>query len=109
MNFSESIARFAGQAPGTDSFLDIKNAMQLLIQQDPAHASGYFLIYGFARAYVLLYEDQGIAPEFAQAAKQQLLSYMQRLEQAFSTNDAGAQLEALNWIVNDYHQSDKIF
>ncbi|MBX6318589.1 hypothetical protein [Pigmentiphaga sp.] len=109
MNFTELIQRFAAQAPGTDSFLKVKEGSLALITSDSEHAAAYFLIYGFARSYVLLYEDQPIEPAFAETAKTQLLSYMNRLDEAFKTGTAEALVAAMNWIVLDYGRSGKIF
>lgn len=109
MNFTELIQRFAAQAPGTDSFLKVKEGSLALIISDSEHAAAYFLIYGFARSYVLLYEDQPIEPAFAETAKTQLLSYMNRLDEAFKTGTAEALVAAMNWIVLDYGRSGKIF
>lgn len=58
---------------------------------------------------MLLYEDQGIAPAFAETAKTQLLSYMNRLDEAFRSGTAQDLVAALNWIVLDYGRSGKIF
>ncbi len=109
MNFTDLIQRFADQAPGTDNFLKVKEGAQALISSDSEHASAYFLIYGFARSYVLLYEDQGIDPAFAETAKTQLLDYMNRLNAAFKTGAATDLISTLNWIVLDYGRSGKIF
>ncbi|GAA4339119.1 hypothetical protein GCM10023144_36990 [Pigmentiphaga soli] len=109
MNFTDLIQRFAAQNPGTDSFLKVKEGTLALISSDAEHAGPYFLIYGFARSYVLLYEDQAIEPAFAEAAKKQLLQYMTRLEDAFRSGSAAEILAAMNWIVIDYGHSGKIF
>lgn len=109
MNFSELIQRFAAQVPGTDSFLKVKEGTLALISSDSEHAGAYFLIYGFARSYVILYEDQGIDPAFAETAKQQLLAYMNRLNDAFASGQAADMVVAQNWIVLDYGRSGKIF
>jgi hypothetical protein len=109
MNFSELIQRFAAQVPGTDSFLKVKEGTLALISSDSEHAGAYFLIYGFARSYVILYEDQGIDPAFAETAKQQLLAYMNRLNDAFASGQAADMVAAQNWIVLDYGRSGKIF
>ncbi len=109
MNFTDLIKRFADQVPGTDSFLKVKEGALALISSDSDHAGAYFLIYGFARSYVLLYEDQGIDPAFAETAKTQLLSYMNRLNDAFKSGSPADVVAALNWIVLDYGRSGKIF
>lgn len=109
MNFPDLIQRFTAQAPGTDSFLEVKEGALALVSSDSRHAAAYFLVYGFARSYVLLYEDQGIAPAFAETAKTQLLSYMTRLDAAFATGAAQDLVDAMNWIVLDYGHSGKIF
>ncbi|VCU68937.1 hypothetical protein PIGHUM_00996 [Pigmentiphaga humi] len=109
MNFNDLIQRFAAQAPGTDSFLKVKEGALALVSSDSRHAAAYFLIYGFARSYVILYEDQGIDPAFAETAKSQLLSYMTRLQEAFKSDAPADIVDAMNWIVLDYGLSGKIF
>jgi hypothetical protein len=109
MNFDELIRQFTALPPGTDNFLKVKDEMILLTEADPGHAAAYFLVYGFARSYVLLYEDQGISPEFAATAKTQLLGYMNRLAEAFHAGEAQDLIDAMNWIVLDYNKSGKIF
>lgn len=108
MDFKTITAQFARSVPGTDAFLKVKEQSLALLADDPSHASAYFLIYVFARSYVILHDDEGITTEVANAAQQQLLGYMREIEQAL---DAGAQglLDAMNRIVVDYDGRRQLF
>lgn len=67
------------------------------------------MIYGFAKNYVLLYEDQAITAEFAAKAKNQLLGYMQQLDTAIQTQDRATILNHLDQVTAHYMQSSRIF
>lgn len=68
-----------------------------------------YLIYGFARSYVILYEDEAVTTDFAQASKEMLVNYMNRLNEALSTQDDHLILNTLNQVSNDYMQGSRIF
>lgn len=67
MTLETTLQQFQDSLPGTDAFVTVKNATRELIDTDPAHAAAYFLLYGFARSYVLLYEDQAVTMDFARS------------------------------------------
>ena len=69
----------------------------------------YSYIYGFAKNYVLLYEDEAVTSHFAQSAKQQLIDYMMILDEALQEQNAQAILQTLNSISNQYMKSSRIF
>lgn len=104
MNFSQVADQFAASAPGTDAFLIVKEQMRSLIASDPSRAAAYFLVYGFARSYVILHDDEDITVEFALAAKTRLLKYMRQIETAIP-QDEKALLQAMSSIVVDYDSS----
>ncbi|MFZ2289944.1 MAG: hypothetical protein WAV92_09775, partial [Halopseudomonas yangmingensis] len=68
-----------------------------------------FLIYGFAKNYVLLYEDQAVTADFSNTAKTQLLTYMQQLNAALETQNKALILKRLNQVTQDYMLSSRIF
>lgn len=109
MNFSDITLAFAESIPGTDAFERIKNQTRALIDQDPPNACAYYLIYGFARSYVLLYEDQAVSPDFADGAKAQLLSYLRRIEESLVADDPNDMLATLSGIVSHYVNSKRVF
>lgn len=109
MTFSDAVHTFSTSLPGTDAYAKLRQAMQILIKTDPAHAVVYFLIFGFARTYVMLYEDQEVSPEFAESNQKTMLSYLLTLEQALVQNEPALLYIALNDVVNCYEQSNKIF
>lgn len=109
MTFSEVVKTFASSLPGTDTYVKLRQAMQKLIQVDPSNASVYFLIFGFARTYVMLYEDQEVSPQFAEDNQKLMLSYLNILEGALKQGDASNLYNALNRVVNEYENSKKVF
>jgi hypothetical protein len=108
MNFSDLTNTFDASAPGTDAFLEVKRGMLALIGDDPDRATAYFLIYGFARSYVILHDDEPIAPGFAHASKNQLLAYMRTVDAALDRG-AEALLAASRDIIKHYLDSGKPF
>lgn len=109
MTFSEVVATFAKSLPGTDTYVKLRTAMRKLIQEDPHNASVYFLIFGFARTYVMLYEDQEVSPQFAEDNQKLMLSYLTILDEALNRGDAANLYQALNRVVNEYENSKKVF
>jgi len=109
MAFSEVITTFATSLPGTDTYVKLRQAMQQLIQEDPSNAAIYFLIFGFARTYVMLYEDQEVSPQFAEDNQKLMLSYLNILDNALKTGDDASLYNALNRVVNEYENSKKVF
>ena len=70
MKFQFIFENFKALPNGTDAFKQLK----ILCEQEIGNNnnldnSALFLIYGFAKNYVLLYEDQEVTPEFAKKAK----------------------------------------
>ncbi|WP_427307226.1 hypothetical protein [Cupriavidus sp. H39] len=108
MDFKTVTEQFANSVPGTDAFLTVKQQSQALISADPRHAAAYFLIYGFARSYVILHDDEGITTEVANAAQAQLLGYMRAIEQSLDGGDP-ALVAAMNQIVLDYDGRRQLF
>ena len=109
MTFSEVTKIFATSLPGTDSYVKLRKAMRTLIQEDPSNASVYFLIFGFARTYVMLYEDQEVSPQFAEDNQKLMLSYLNILDEALQKRNAESIYQALNKVVNEYENSKKVF
>lgn len=109
MTFSAVVSTFANSLPGTDTYVKLRKAMQQLIQEDPANASIYFLVFGFARTYVMLYEDQEVSPQFAEDNQKLMLSYLNILDEALKKGDAESLYNALNRVVNEYENSKKVF
>lgn len=109
MTFSEVVNTFASSLPGTDSYVKLRQAMRKLIKEDPSNAAVYFLIFGFARTYVMLYEDQEVTPKFAEDNQKLMLSYLKILEDALKQQDAANLYHALNRVVTEYENSKKVF
>lgn len=108
MHLKQIADAFEAAAPGTDAFLAVKDGTRALIARDPDHASAYYLLYGFARSYVLLHEDEGISPEFAEAARHQLLGYLRRIEAAVPLGPA-VLLDVMNGVVRDHEAAPQAF
>lgn len=109
MAFSDVVSTFARSLPGTDTYVKLRQAMQKLIQEDPSNAAAYFLVFGFARTYVMLYEDQEVSPQFAEDNQKLMLSYLNILDEALKKGDALSLYNALNRVVNEYENSKKVF
>ncbi|CAG2151803.1 hypothetical protein LMG31506_04503 [Cupriavidus yeoncheonensis] len=107
MDFKAVTTEFAHSVPGTDAFLEVKRKSLALMSTDPDNAAAYFLIYGFARSYVILHDDEGITTDVATAAQTQLLGYMQAIAQVLGKG--GVLLEAMNRIVLDYDGRRQLF
>jgi hypothetical protein len=101
MSFKDIAARFEHAESGTDSFKTLfRDAFQLM-KSDPPNAGLYFVIGIAAQAYVRKYEDQGVAPEFADQAKVILVGYNARIVEALSA-DAAMRLRLLGEVAIDY-------
>lgn len=109
MKFSEVVESFSTSLPGTDTYVKLRQSMQTLVREDPANSSIYFLIFGFARTYVMLYEDQEISPQFAEENKKVMFSYLRILDEALKKKNENSAYNALNQVVNNYENSKKIF
>ena len=108
MNFSQLTEQFSASLPGTDAYVKVKETLRSLMKSDPQHAAAYFIIFGFARSYVILHDDEGLSIEFAESAKQQLLGYMHKVETAL-TQDTATLLQAMNEVVLDYEGKRDFF
>jgi hypothetical protein len=111
MNFQTILLNFKNQSTGTDAFKDLKNACEQSLKksQNTKEKAAIYLIYGFARSYVLLYEDEAVTTEFSHASKTELISYMERLNQALLSHEDSAILNALNQVSDDYIKSSRVF
>ena len=111
MNFQTILLNFKNQSTGTDAFQNLKNACEQSLKesQNTKEKAAIYLIYGFARSYVLLYEDEAVTTEFSHTSKTKLISYMERLNQALSSHEDSAILNALNQVSDDYIKSSRVF
>jgi hypothetical protein len=111
MKFQFIFENFKALSNGTDAFKQLKILCEKEIGNDDNNldSSALFFIYGFARNYVLLYEDQEVNPEFAKKAKNQLIDYMSELNTALITQDSNLILDTLNNISKKYFKSSRIF
>jgi len=111
MIFPALLEQFQNLPFGTDAFkqLKINCEYQIIHGESNFEKSAVFLIYGFAKNYVLLYEDQAITAEFAANAKAQLLGYIQQLNTAIQTQNSATLLDTLNQVTAHYMQSSRIF
>ncbi|OTU31602.1 hypothetical protein [Acinetobacter baumannii] len=111
MNFQTILSSFKNQSTGTDAFKNLKSACEhhLKHSSDLNEKAVIYLIYGFARSYVILYEDEAVTTDFAQASKEMLVNYMNRLNEALSTQDDHIILKTLNQVSNDYMQGSRLF
>ena len=108
MHLDHIISEFRNQPPGTDAYQNLKDQVLQLTGNDPSNATAYFLIFGFARSYVLLYEEEAVTVDTAHAAKAQMLDYLERIHKALGL-PAETRLQVLNDITTHYLNSARIF
>ncbi|ATZ65476.1 hypothetical protein [Acinetobacter bereziniae] len=111
MTFSAILEQFQNLPFGTDAFkqLKINCEDQILDCESDFEKTALFIIYGFAKNYVLLYEDQAITAEFATKAKSQLLDYMHQFNSALRSNNSQQIMQSYNQVSNHYMHSSRIF
>jgi len=111
MNFQTILSSFKNQSTGTDAFKNLKNACEQSLKQssDLNENAATYLIYGFARSYVILYEDEAVTSEFARTSKEILINYMNCLNETLLTQDNSRILSALNQVSHDYMQGSRVF
>nr|WP_174507157.1 hypothetical protein [Acinetobacter sp. Marseille-Q1620] len=111
MTFQNILNKFETLSSGTDAFKQLKIDCEHQILKDPSSLenTALYIIYGFAKTYVLLYEDQAVSTDFSSTAKAQLLEYMHRLNDAFLTQQSENILLTLNEISTHYLKSDRVF
>ncbi len=111
MNFQTILLSFQNQSTGTDAFKDLKNACEQSLKesQNTKEKAAVYLIYGFARTYVILYEDEAVTSEFANTSKSKLIDYMECLNEALLNQNDSAILDALNQVSDDYIKSSRVF
>jgi hypothetical protein len=109
MSLTNVLQEFSACPPGTDAYKEVKARCLALAKTDPANAAAYFLVFGFARSYVLLFEEEAVPPELADRAKKQLVRYLEILASGIADGTADAKLSSLNAVVLDYLQSERIF
>lgn len=101
MTFGDAVEKFECSESGTDSFKFLHRALLKLMQTDPANAAAYYILGTAAHNYVSRYEDQGVDPATADAAKASLLDLCKRF---IAVADAASQekFSVLSSIANDY-------
>lgn len=111
MNFQTILLSFKNQSTGTDAFKDLKNACEQSLKEskNTKEKAAVYLIYGFARSYVILYEDEAVTTEFANVSKTTLIGYMECLNKALLSQDDSAILNALNQVTDNYIKSSRVF
>jgi hypothetical protein len=109
MSLKNVLQTFRSHSPGTDAYKEVKASCLNLARTDADNATAYFLVFGFARSYVLLFEEEAVPPDLAHRAQDQLAKYMELLCEGIVAGTAEARLSSLNAVVLDYLQSDRIF
>ncbi len=110
MNFIAVCNEFQKSLDGTDSYVELRDKMQSLMQSDSKSNAIYFIIHGFAHNYVQLYADQAVSTEFASKAKRVMQGYLDIAQAAFSGQyDPEVCWKVVNEIVNAYICSEQIF
>lgn len=101
MTFMDAVEIFECSESGTDTFKYLHQALLKLMQTDPANAAAYYILGAAAHNYVSRYEDQGVEPATADAAKASLLDLCKRF---IAVSDASSEekFSTLNSIAIDY-------
>ena len=108
MTFKEITQRFAQSESGSDSFKQFyKDAFELM-KRDPANAGLYFVVGIAAQTYVIKYEDQAVAPEFADRIKATMEGFNARLLEALDMSPAD-RLQVLGEVAVDYEWNEDAF
>lgn len=108
MTFKEITQRFAQSESGSDSFKQFyKDAFELM-KRDPDNAGLYFVVGIAAQTYVIKYEDQAVAPDFADRIKATLEGFNSRLLQALDMAPAD-RLRVLGEVAVDYEWNEDAF
>ncbi|MEZ7912980.1 MAG: hypothetical protein QMB55_14245 [Propionivibrio sp.] len=101
MTFQTLAAAFEQSGAGTDDFKRLYKGAFELMKSDSANAALYFVIGVAAHAYVVQYEDQGVAPDISEAAKKALVSYCTKIGQALAA-DPATRLALLGEVASAY-------
>jgi hypothetical protein len=109
MKFSEMVAEFRATLPGTESFKRARRNCLGIITSHPDQAAAAFLIAGFCRSYVVLYEEEALDLDFAKRNHSLILEYMLILDEALSAHDVIKVHDALNKVVSEYSVGDGAF
>lgn len=104
MNFKQIAASFEHAESGTDAFKAFYKESFELMKADPENAGLYFVVAVAAHSYVRAYEDQGVTPEFADAAKATLAGLNAKLLHALASEPA-ERLKLLGEVANEYEWS----
>ncbi len=88
MSFPTLAEAFARSGAGTDDFKRLYKGAFDLMKSDSANAALYFVIGVTAHAYVTQYEDQGVAPEISEAAKNALVAWNAKVTEALAAAPA---------------------
>ena len=93
---------------GTESFKTVRLQCESALQAGREHAAIYFFIAEYCRAHVNFYEDQEIAPEFAEAKHFELEAYLDILKTAMQHENPAQAYLALNRITLAYFHASGI-
>lgn len=101
MTFSATAAQFEQSAGGTDDFKRLYRDAFALMKSDAENAAIYFVIGVAAHGYVLQYEDQAVTAERAESAKNALVRFCRKADQALAAPPA-ERLALLGEIAAEY-------
>ena len=109
MTFNDLVSNFHATPACTDAFDSLHKGCLDLTRNEPHNAIAYYLIAGFARTYVILFDEEATDPQTAKKAKEQIEDYLRRIQSALANQSPEMLTSSLNSIVLDYLQSDRIF
>lgn len=109
MTFNDLVSNFHATPACTDAFDVLRRGCLDLIRDEPNNAIAYYLIAGFARTYVILFDEEATDPQIANTAKEQIEDYLRRIQSVLAHRSPEMLVSSLNSIVLDYLESDRIF
>lgn len=107
-NFKDAISEFKDSPACTDAFVRLKLNMKILMQEDPENSAVYLIIYEFSRKHHIYYEDQAVSPETSKSAKDQMVGYLNLLEEAYVKHNKKLLFENLSGISYDYFTQGRV-
>lgn len=109
MTFDDLVLNFHDMTACTDAFDMLRKGCLDLTRSEPHHAIAYYLIAGFARTYVILFDEEATDLGLANKAKEQIEDYLRRIQSVLTHQSGEMLVSSLNSIVLDYLESDRIF
>jgi hypothetical protein len=107
MKYKDVVKEFNERPACTDSFVFIKDSMELLIKENAKNSSVYFLLYTISRSHYVYYQDQEMNEDFSNAAKIQMAEYLSQIQTAFETDSSENLIGTTDKVSREYFTAHK--